>query len=79
MGLEYLGCGVGVPGMREERKIFLTLEQHKEGKKIESNINEVYQYKVSNYGNIRNRQTMRILKSRATNKYYLIIDILLKK
>ena len=50
--------------------------------KIESNINEVYlpivgfeKYEVSNYGNIRNRQTMRILKSRATNKNYLIIDL----
>ena len=50
--------------------------------KIESNINEVYlpiigfeKYEVSNYGNIRNRQTMRILKSRATIKYYMIVDL----
>ena len=49
---------------------------------IELNINEIYlpivgfeKYEVSNYGNIRNRQTMRILKSRATNKNYLIIDL----
>ena len=49
---------------------------------IESNIIEVYlpivgfeKDEVSNYGNIRNRQTMRILKSRATNKNYLIIDL----
>ena len=49
---------------------------------IELNINEVYlpivgfeKYEISNYGNIRNRQTMRILKSRATIKNYLIIDL----
>ncbi len=49
---------------------------------IELNINEVYlpivgfeKYEVSNDGNFRNRQTMRILKSRATIKNYLIIDL----
>ena len=48
----------------------------------ESNINEVYlpivcfeKYEVLNSGNIRNRQTMRILKSRATNKNYMVIDL----
>ena len=48
----------------------------------ESNIIEVYlpivgfeKYDVSNHGNIRNRQTMRILKSRANRKNYMVIDL----